>query len=181
MGRAWSRLVRRPTGAARHGCGFVETCGFLPDQAALTAGIDQATRPESNRARLRRSNTSQSPARAGSIRGGNASVLLEFARDVPCQPADLCLPRCMRSKKLTREQRRVRARLAAHASWANTEDRSARTAPARAAALARFEVQVDPDRLLPTAERERRAQHARRAYFLSLAMRSSQARRRGVI
>lgn len=74
-------------------------------------------------------------------------------------------------------ERRLRASIAAHESWAHTPDRSARTAPARAALLARFEAQVDPDRLLPASERVKRAEHARRAYFQRLALKSARARR----
>lgn len=70
------------------------------------------------------------------------------------------------------------ARLAAHESWANTADPSARTAPARRALLDRFERRVDPDGLLSPAERARRAGHARKAYFTRLALRSAQARRK---
>lgn len=79
---------------------------------------------------------------------------------------------------LTPEQRALRARLAAHTSWANTSDRAARTAPARRASLERFGAQVDPDGVLPAGERARRAESARRAYFTSLALRSSRARAR---
>lgn len=70
------------------------------------------------------------------------------------------------------------ASIAAHESWANTVDRSARTAPARAALLARFEAEVDPDGLLDPAERTRRAEHKRKAYFQRLALKSAEARRR---
>jgi hypothetical protein len=70
------------------------------------------------------------------------------------------------------------ARLAAHESWANTADPSARTAPARRAMLDRFERQVDPDGVLSPTERGRRAGHARKAYFARLALRSAQARRK---
>jgi hypothetical protein len=70
------------------------------------------------------------------------------------------------------------ARLAAHESWVNTADPSARTAPARRAMLDRFERPVDPQRVLSPAERARRAGHARRAYFARLALRSAQARRK---
>lgn len=75
-------------------------------------------------------------------------------------------------------ERALRARLAAHESWAKTHDRAARTANARAAALDRFERQVDPDGTLPPAERAIRAEHARKAYFTRLALRSAQARRK---
>jgi hypothetical protein len=42
----------------------------------------------------------------------------------------------------------------------------------------RFLDEVDPDRVLPEAERLRRAEHARSAYFSKLALKSAQARRR---
>jgi hypothetical protein len=52
------------------------------------------------------------------------------------------------------------------------------TAPARAAFLARFEQEVDPDGELPTEERQRRAEHARRAHMLRIARLSAIARRK---
>ena len=74
------------------------------------------------------------------------------------------------------------ARIAAHTSWANTSDRSARTAPGRAAARAamldRFERQVDPNGTLPPKERAERAASARKAYFQQLARRSRKSRQR---
>lgn len=73
--------------------------------------------------------------------------------------------------------RNLAASIAAHTSWANTPDRSARTAPARTAFGDRFEREVDPDGALPPAERARRAEHARKAYMLRLALKSAQARR----
>jgi hypothetical protein len=75
-------------------------------------------------------------------------------------------------------ERTQAAKIAAHESWARTEDRAARTAPARKAADDRFERQVDPDGKLPPAERAQRAEHARKAYFARLALKSAQARRR---
>ena len=74
-------------------------------------------------------------------------------------------------------ERMLRSRIAAHASWARTADPSARTKAARDKALERFEDQVDPDRMLPEDERARRAEHARKAYFASLALKSARARR----
>jgi hypothetical protein len=74
-------------------------------------------------------------------------------------------------------ERQLVARLAAHKSWATTQNRTARTAPARDAFLARFEDEVDPRRELTPEERAKRATSARRAYFLGLALKSSQARR----
>jgi hypothetical protein len=78
---------------------------------------------------------------------------------------------------LTPEQRSLRARIASHTSWANTEDPAARTAPARSAFFDRFERQVDPDGVLDPADRRRRAEHARKAYMQGLALKSARARR----
>ncbi|GAA1405329.1 hypothetical protein GCM10009639_52160 [Kitasatospora putterlickiae] len=78
---------------------------------------------------------------------------------------------------MTKTERSLRAQIAAHTSWANTSDPAGRTAKARAAALARFETQVDPEGVLPEPERLRRAESARRAYFSNLALRAAQARR----
>lgn len=58
--------------------------------------------------------------------------------------------------------------MAAHVSWAKTENAAARTAPARKALLDRFERQVDPEGTLDPAERARRANHARRAHTCSV-------------
>jgi hypothetical protein len=80
---------------------------------------------------------------------------------------------------LTPEQRSLRAKAAVDASWARTSDRAARTEPARRAALARFERQVDPLGELPDEELQRRAESARRSYFRYLALRSARARGSG--
>ena len=69
----------------------------------------------------------------------------------------------------------LRGRIGAYRLHA-TQDPRATTAKARAAFLARFEAEVDPDGVLEPGERRRRAMAARRAYFASLAMRSTQAR-----
>lgn len=52
------------------------------------------------------------------------------------------------------------------------------TAPARRAFDERFDHQVDPDGILPPAERAKRAGAARKAYFAALAQKSATARRR---
>lgn len=78
---------------------------------------------------------------------------------------------------LSASERTLRARLAAHSSWANTENRTARTAAATAASMSRFERQVDPDGVLDPAERARRADSARKAYYTRLAFKSVKARR----
>jgi hypothetical protein len=77
---------------------------------------------------------------------------------------------------LSPAERTLRARLAAHAMHGR-HDARATTAKARAAFLARFEQQADPDGLLTPAERERRAQQLRSAYFAQLALASAKARR----
>lgn len=82
-----------------------------------------------------------------------------------------------RRKGLSPAERVLRARAAAHTKWSQT-DAVAGTAAARAAFLAGFERQVDPDGSLDPAERQRRAEHARKAHFARLALRSAQARRR---
>jgi hypothetical protein len=84
-----------------------------------------------------------------------------------------------RRLSLTPVERTLRAQVAAHESWAHTENRSARTANARKAMLDKFERQVDPDNELSPAERAKRAEHARKAYYKRLALKSARARRRG--
>lgn len=78
---------------------------------------------------------------------------------------------------LNNTERTLQARAAAHLSWAHTADRTSRTAPARVRFLERFEREVDPDGVLSVDERARRAEHARKAYFASLALKSVQVRR----
>lgn len=79
---------------------------------------------------------------------------------------------------LTSAERSLRGQIAVHESWARTPDRAARTANARKAMLDKFERQVDPNGTLAQAERAKRAEHARKAYFKRLALKSAQARRR---
>jgi hypothetical protein len=74
--------------------------------------------------------------------------------------------------------RRLTAQIGAHASWAATEDRTARTANARAAFAARFEREVDPDGRLAPEERARRAEHARLAFMASIRLKGHKARRK---
>lgn len=59
--------------------------------------------------------------------------------------------------------------IGAHISWANTKDRSARTAPGRAALEQKFLDEADGDAV--------RAAHLRKAYYARLAMKSAQSRR----
>lgn len=75
-------------------------------------------------------------------------------------------------------ERALRARLAAHTSWASTTDRAARTENARKVFQDRFEKQVDPEGALDPVERAKRAESARKAFYSRLALQSAQARRR---
>lgn len=87
-------------------------------------------------------------------------------------------PKLAASLNLTPTERVLRARNAAHASWARTDDRTARSAPGRRAADARFEKQVDPLGVLTPAERAKRAASARAAFYADIQRRSIAARRR---
>ncbi|MGH8991180.1 MAG: hypothetical protein ACRDZ7_06595 [Acidimicrobiia bacterium] len=77
---------------------------------------------------------------------------------------------------MTPAERSLRARIAAYSLHARRDPRET-TQAARDTFMARFERQVDPDGLLPLAERLRRAEAARKAYFLGLALKSARARR----
>lgn len=81
------------------------------------------------------------------------------------------------ASNLTPAERSLRAQLAVHSSWAQTVDRSARTAPARQALLDKFEADV-PAEVTDPAVRAQMAESARRAHFARLALLSAQARRR---
>lgn len=74
----------------------------------------------------------------------------------------------------------MRARIAAHSRLANAtaSDRRDMTAAARRAFEDRWERQVDPDGVLTPDERARRAEHAKKAHFQRMALKSAQARRR---
>lgn len=74
-------------------------------------------------------------------------------------------------------RRALQSRLAAHAKWAKTDSVQG-TAKARQAALDRFELQVDPTGCLEPSERARRVKHAKKAYFLGLALKSAAARKK---
>jgi hypothetical protein len=74
-------------------------------------------------------------------------------------------------------RRQLAGRIGAYLMHSRNDTRST-TAAGRAAFLARFEEQVDPDRQLPEDERARRAIAVRKAYFSRLALQSAEARRR---
>jgi len=70
-------------------------------------------------------------------------------------------------------------RIGAHRKWANTDDRSAATAPARAALRDRF-IREARERYgdLPERELAIRADHVRQEYYTRLAYLSAESRRR---
>jgi hypothetical protein len=78
---------------------------------------------------------------------------------------------------LSPSERSQRGRLGAHAMHAKHDSKET-TAAGRAAFEKRFLDEVDPDRKLPEAERLRRAEHAKSAYFTRLALLSARARRK---
>jgi len=71
---------------------------------------------------------------------------------------------------LSPNERSLIASIASHESWARTEDRAARTAPARQALEQRFLNEAGGDPV--------RAEHLRKAYYQRLALKSAAARRR---
>jgi hypothetical protein len=80
---------------------------------------------------------------------------------------------------LTPTQRTQRARIAALTRWSR-EDPAATAARGQAGLMARFVDQVDPDRVLPEGERQRRAEAARKAHMAQLAFRSAKVRARRI-
>lgn len=80
------------------------------------------------------------------------------------------------TEPLTPAERRLRGQLGAHESWARTEDRAARTRPAREAFEERFLREVDPEGILDPAERARRAASARKAHFARMSYQAARAR-----
>ncbi len=72
-------------------------------------------------------------------------------------------------------ERSQRASIAALTRWGHADAVSG-TASARKAFLTRFHLEADPDGVLPEAERDRRAERLKKAYFRSLAMKSAKAR-----
>lgn len=85
-----------------------------------------------------------------------------------------------KNEPLTASRRSLNARIAALTRW-STEDPVVGTEKARANNPSQLEwhrKRVDPDGILPPAERERRAEVSRRLYFAQLARKSADARRK---
>jgi hypothetical protein len=75
----------------------------------------------------------------------------------------------------TRETAALAGKIGAYAQKALHDPREL-TANARATFLTRFEREVDPAGTLPPAERQRRAEYARKAHFARLALKSARIR-----
>lgn len=71
----------------------------------------------------------------------------------------------------------LRGRIGAYVTHSRHDSREI-TSNARAAFLSKFDREVDPDGVLPEAERERRAGFARKAHFARLARASAATRRK---
>ena len=84
-------------------------------------------------------------------------------------------PRRFITIHLDPEEMARRGKIGAHVTHSRHDAREL-TAPARQAAFARFEQEVDPEQILPEAERLRRAEHARRAHMLRIAHKSALVR-----
>ena len=72
--------------------------------------------------------------------------------------------------------RSLRAKIAAHARWAQSDPDEASRA-ARRRIEARFLAEADPAGVLSASERARRADHLKKAYFTGLARKSARVRR----
>jgi hypothetical protein len=76
---------------------------------------------------------------------------------------------------MTPSEMALRGRIGAYVVHAKYDPRET-TAKARKAFMARFDDEVDPERKLPEAERMRRAEAARKAFYARLAFKSAQTR-----
>jgi hypothetical protein len=74
------------------------------------------------------------------------------------------------------EERSLRGRIGAYRLHSQYDSKEI-TRAARTAFLAKWAREVDPDSVLPEAERDRRAEAALKAHMARLALKSAQARR----
>ncbi len=76
---------------------------------------------------------------------------------------------------MTPNERSLRGRIGAYSLHAQGKTN---TGPARAAAMARFEREVDVEGILEPRERVKRAEAAKKAFYARLGLKSAQARRK---
>lgn len=79
---------------------------------------------------------------------------------------------------MTPEERSQRARIAALTRWGKTTDRTAATAAATRAWHDKWEREADPDGVMPPEQRAKAADALKRAHYLRMQRKSTQARRR---
>ena len=77
---------------------------------------------------------------------------------------------------LSPSERSMRAQIAANTRWSK-EDPAQQVAVLRRGFFQKFLDQVDPNGVLPEAERVRRAESAMRAHMLKLSFKAAKARR----
>ena len=77
-----------------------------------------------------------------------------------------------------RNDRVLIARIAAAERWGHTSDRTAATEPARRGLRAKFEREADPDGILSSQERTRRADQLMQAHMLRMSRAAARARKR---
>jgi hypothetical protein len=92
-------------------------------------------------------------------------------------PSEARSPDKSAEHEISIEERRLRGRLGGLRASAKRDPHQT-TAAARAGAEASYERQVDPEGILPAAERTRRARAARAAFFARLSLQSVEARAR---
>lgn len=80
---------------------------------------------------------------------------------------------------LTPAERSLRASIAAHTRWANTDraERQRLADSGQAGLLRRFAAEIDPENTLPADERDSRARSMLTAHMKRLALKSAKARR----
>jgi hypothetical protein len=78
----------------------------------------------------------------------------------------------------TPNERRLQGQIAALTSWAQTENRSARTLPGRQKFYESFERKADPHNKMTPADRAKAAQNLRTLHYKRMALKSARARRR---
>lgn len=84
------------------------------------------------------------------------------------------------STSLTPAERKLRARLAGYTGWANTVDRTARTAPGHRSSPGSADYwldKVDPTGLMTPEARRAAAEAARNAHMARLSLKAAQAKR----
>lgn len=78
----------------------------------------------------------------------------------------------------TSTERQLWGAAGSHKRWSTVVDRTAATQPMRDGFNAKFEDEVDPERMLPADVRAKLAESARKAYYLRLSAASVAARRK---